>query len=88
MMAAEESPPASSSTSSERQQHPHIVPRDDVKVSGAESCFTALCLCSDLFVSVCVVHMCEEEEEEGEGGAKALQWPIKPCSSPEVYQDN
>lgn len=42
MMAEEESPPASSSsTSSERQQHPHSVPTDGVKVS-------ARCLCSHL----------------------------------------
>ncbi|CAK6977746.1 Hypothetical predicted protein [Scomber scombrus] len=83
--ATEEFPPASSS---ERQQHPRTVPRDDVKVSAAESCFTALCLHSDLFVSVCFVSMCEEEEEEAAGGVKALQWPIKASSSPEVQRDN
>ncbi|KAK9518500.1 hypothetical protein VZT92_023806 [Zoarces viviparus] len=66
---ATESPPASSSTSSERQQHPHIAPTDDVKVS-AESCFTALSLCRGLF-EVFVLCPCEEEEEE-EGRVKAL----------------
>lgn len=70
-------PPASSSTSSERQQHPHIAPRDNVKVSAAEP--SALSLCWDL--SAYVLY------QEEEGGVKALQRPIKARSSPEVWQD-
>ena len=44
MMAAEVSPPASSSTSSERQPHPHMAPRDDVKVSAESALQLRVCV--------------------------------------------
>lgn len=56
-MAAEEFPPASSSTSSERRQHPHIVPRDDVKSVKQQN--PALRLCVQIYQSVVfVLYLC------------------------------